>query len=808
MSDAARTYYELLGVAADADGKAIRKAYFAKVREFPPETHPEPFKRVREAYEVLSDAATRRQYDETLAGGGEAAALRARLMEAIGAWERGELAAAQKQLAQLLLEQPGFTVARSLLARVFVADGKVKQAIPIYEALCNEEPANPMHQLHRGHAWRAGGDLERALEAYRRAYQLDRTDPETLLAVADCLADRKAYDEALAELDKAIQLDGKVDLDDLGYFLRKLQIEYLRDRPERADLVVDQIVAVLPGDLESRRLVASRLLAIAAGLFARGQHLQAQGLIGRARKIDPTRKSLKMEVPVRADVEIARLPTAARAWLRDAAKDPASVPLRRWPRTIWILCAVFYVWASAHLLFGARQEVGLGSEIFAFVHVVVGVFIASWLIRSVAWAVRSPYGQFMALHPFHVVHCARDTVTLLPLMNLRQVDAVHHRTNGRYQHSDVTFQVGEEKVSFEFQDVDVANRFGQRALDQRRRILQLMASNLLEQEKGYDLFPAALLEGRDQARSQALATRAHRTRQATQVAIALGLVVLAIPYNRRATERLYFQKADAAGIREKRSYLRLYPNGRFSDEVRTAIGARYDELSADYRKVARLSAPGVAGMNALFGLLRDGPSSRVVVRYEGRVELDDPSRARAVADPRPSFSAESNRRREAGITAALRTALAQAIPPEALELVADGEPGDPPSASFVMRYRVGSSGTVYVEQSTGQQLAGVLYDWDFAIHAGVDGEKLHELHFQANPASHIRYTTDARDRPTPAVAYAQMQQSAFESFQAHLLAQLGLADEVRDVPEPPAPAFPGLPYRPPTTPAFPPPIRR
>ncbi len=46
--------YEVLGVSKGASPEAIRRQYLARVREFPPETHPEEFEAIREAYEVLS----------------------------------------------------------------------------------------------------------------------------------------------------------------------------------------------------------------------------------------------------------------------------------------------------------------------------------------------------------------------------------------------------------------------------------------------------------------------------------------------------------------------------------------------------------------------------------------------------------------------------------------------------------------------------------------------------------------------------------------------------------------------------------
>ena len=64
-----RDYYEVLGVARDADEKSIKSAFRKKAAKFHPDRNPgdkkaeEQFKEAREAYEVLSDGEKRQRYD-------------------------------------------------------------------------------------------------------------------------------------------------------------------------------------------------------------------------------------------------------------------------------------------------------------------------------------------------------------------------------------------------------------------------------------------------------------------------------------------------------------------------------------------------------------------------------------------------------------------------------------------------------------------------------------------------------------------------------------------------------------------------
>jgi molecular chaperone DnaJ len=65
---AVRDLYEILGVARDATGDDIKKAYRRLAREHHPDVNPDPaaeerFKEVSAAYEILSDPQKRQQYD-------------------------------------------------------------------------------------------------------------------------------------------------------------------------------------------------------------------------------------------------------------------------------------------------------------------------------------------------------------------------------------------------------------------------------------------------------------------------------------------------------------------------------------------------------------------------------------------------------------------------------------------------------------------------------------------------------------------------------------------------------------------------
>jgi DnaJ-class molecular chaperone len=62
-----KDYYKLLGLSSSATDKEVTRAYRKLAKELHPDTNPgseEKFKEVSVAYDVLGDAAKRKEYDE------------------------------------------------------------------------------------------------------------------------------------------------------------------------------------------------------------------------------------------------------------------------------------------------------------------------------------------------------------------------------------------------------------------------------------------------------------------------------------------------------------------------------------------------------------------------------------------------------------------------------------------------------------------------------------------------------------------------------------------------------------------------
>src|SRR6185312_4754179 len=328
MGESAHNFYEVLGIDRSADERAIKKAYFALVRKFPPETHPDDFKRIREAYEVLSNPQSRADYDAVNQYDQYGAEVSTHLKAGTEAMEQSAWTRAQSELIAVLEQQPQLHFARDLLGMAYLNAHKPADAMREFTRLVTEQPANAVYHLHKGYAHYAQNQYAPALDCYREARKLDPADTRSLVATADCLVAQKQYEPALLELDRAIGLDGQVDFNDFVFFMRKVQIQLLRDRGDLAEQELDQIFKILPDDPEVKKYVATRLASLASDLFAMKRSADANRLLARCRRLDPSRKSMEYTFPARTRLRIDALPEASQRWLAQHAVEPARGKLK------------------------------------------------------------------------------------------------------------------------------------------------------------------------------------------------------------------------------------------------------------------------------------------------------------------------------------------------------------------------------------------------------------------------------------------------------------------------------------------------
>lgn len=697
------SFYQILGVARDADERAIKTAYFTLVRKHPPETHAVEFQRLREAYEILSNPESRAEYDAVPQYDAHGAHVAAKLQAATEAIDGGDWPRAQAELTAVLDEKPDLHFARDLLGMAFLNAHRPADAMREFARLTSEQPHHAAYRLHQGYAHYAQNQYPPALDCYRQASALDPSDARALVASADCLVALKQYEPALAELDRAIALDVTVDLQDFVFLMRRVQIQLLRGRTDLADAELDRIAGALPDDAETRKYVATRLASLASDLFALKRSADANRLLARCRTLDPSRKSMAYTFPARTRLGIAALPPSSRDWLAEQAHTRSRGLLRQNAKVapiVWLVVALGLQLLALSSAFDGGEVWSWPRSLAMLALLLTAPLVLAWSIRRLVHVMRSPYGRYTIVHPCHVLQVDIDDVTVWPLVNLHDVALTHQTSNGSYSHTLC-------KLNFAGASCQIVVRGQQQAIDwadvvleQRRKVLDLLGMGLLEAEEGFDIVPPALLQPSPPHASSRPAGREAALAYALAVVLGAATFALALKVNGGAPERQAWRTvADSGNAARLRGYLEAYPDGPHGDAARAALRAVYARTIVRLRE----SAPGRTTLGgalvaALETLARhEGAPVRLVVTPT--IALAGATQPGLVA-PAAAFGDAALRNRALMLRGRLRALLAEVVGPGTIELGHDdGDDRQGAPLTFALDYGVRPTDALYHTKS-------------------------------------------------------------------------------------------------------------
>ena len=273
--------YARLGVQRTATAQEIKRAYQRLVRSYPPERAPEEFKRIREAYETLSDTRSRSAHDRS-----PSPFIEPWIRQASDAMDAQEYSVAERYLQQVLIESPDLHFIRNLLGLCLLYQNRVSEAVAQYEQLtATGEPSDAWYG-NLGHAYQRLGRSQDAIRAFQRAILVGEDVTSYYLGWADVLIQQERFDAAAKVLERAIQHDGQVDPADLQYFTRLLEVRIYQQNLAglHADAARVESVAV---DAEQRRYVAWKLGMLARQLLCEWHFESVIRLSQAARRLQP-----------------------------------------------------------------------------------------------------------------------------------------------------------------------------------------------------------------------------------------------------------------------------------------------------------------------------------------------------------------------------------------------------------------------------------------------------------------------------------------------------------------------------------------
>jgi tetratricopeptide (TPR) repeat protein len=774
--------YEVLGVERTAEARDIKRAYFAKVRQFPPETHPEEFQRLRAAYELLSDEEARRAYDERQKDSGPQLdpVTSARLERAVELHNEGQAPQAREVLEELLREQPQLHVARDMLGMFLLREGYAEAALARFEQLVREQPEESLYHLHKGYALH---NLERhgeAVESYRRAKALDPREQRIRVALADCLTDWGSLDKALEEIDEAIaQVKGSAapgDLRDFDLRLHRVELHLRAKAPWAAvDAELDRLVAALPetADAEMKRWWATKVGTLAAGLFGNERPDEANRLLMRCRQLNP-QSSVEVAYPLQVTLDVEALPEAGKAWLASQSEPPGRFRGAVWPllvqATLVALVGALLAWA-----FLSRATRDEGDSLWVGIVLTGAALALTASTRHLLRVGTSRLGSFITLHALHVLEVKWSQVVVWPLFHLRDIQLTNHRNNYAYTHTAVQLLFGKRSVVVNFNGEDVAKAWAQSVVAQRRRVLELLSRGLLEAEEGLDFIPAALLLPSGEGfltRLKKRLTEVPAVPYGAAVAAAVLLCLLSVPVNARRADALAWGRAVNVGkVSAARDYLQRHPEGRHAEQARALIASRFQEARATLAERLHPESTGFKALRDVLEVLESKHATQVRLVYESRRDLARSARTRDMEYVTSGWFELGEPVRQSHLLIALQGVLERAMGRELPQLHHRtlGSPSGPQPVTLTVREHTRLS-DAYYPVPRGPAWPALEVDWELELRVEGEDAPRHRFTVHSAPAEMLRLSAET----SPDVAYDEMSRHAMEDFVARWVEAWGL----------------------------------
>lgn len=187
------TFYDLLGIPAESDADAVRRAFFALARRWHPDKLPKEledlrpivhkaFSRMAEAHQVLSDPLRRRDYEERLNEAPEEEQEKvAAVLEAAAAYQRAQILLKKKDLKSALREaefaletdpEQADHLALCAWIRACAKEGDLSVEIGNLDRALEQEPNNIRALWYRGQLLKRSGKSLTAMRDFKNILKI------------------------------------------------------------------------------------------------------------------------------------------------------------------------------------------------------------------------------------------------------------------------------------------------------------------------------------------------------------------------------------------------------------------------------------------------------------------------------------------------------------------------------------------------------------------------------------------------------------------------------------------------------------
>lgn len=465
------TPFEVLGVPFDVDDATLKKAYFRKVREFPPETHAKEFQQLTEAFELLRVPDQRRAVAERLQQGGLPPELEALLTQVDAASRERDRPRVIELLKTVVERFPAFEPACVMLIRNLLEGQATTEALRYATALVQRNARSLTALLLLAEIQMGSYEYVAAREAIAKAAALDANDRRPPMLEAMMLAQMEKHDEALAKLDDVLKLPDQRFVPDAQVIGHRVLLQTERGQ---ADAMHQELDRIVKGAGDEKPRAASLLVQLAGIVLANERPHLAREILERAWGLAPDRPRLDVGAP--RELAVSALPEPTQRVVNENRQRPPQhvvvIPASRRTGALALFFGSIALLALTGFLF---VNTGEGSLICMFMFLAGGGVIAGReLLRRSRGAGTGGGADYLEVRGFHLVEIMGKKARIIPLLSIVGI-------REDFGKATLLFEQGVEPVELDGSDP----LFGilRAAAAQRSRLISLMTSDLIETEQ-------------------------------------------------------------------------------------------------------------------------------------------------------------------------------------------------------------------------------------------------------------------------------------------------------------------------------------
>ncbi len=256
-------YYSTLGIYSDSTKEEVKKAYYKLIRKYTPEKNPDEFEKIRQAYEVLMDDESRKNYDMENKYGDE---IKEYLEEAEQALDKKNFKLAIKYYKKILIIYPTLDIVRNRLALALAYDDQILESLQQFNQLIEKNPTNALYLNNIANVYFKSKNFKLAEEYFIKAYKVEPTNIRYIYDIENLYVEIDEKEKAINFIQNCISKNKDDDELIILCYFRLLRLYIIKEEENNIKKVVMELKLLIKNE-QNKSLITERFKDICFSLY-------------------------------------------------------------------------------------------------------------------------------------------------------------------------------------------------------------------------------------------------------------------------------------------------------------------------------------------------------------------------------------------------------------------------------------------------------------------------------------------------------------------------------------------------------------